>query len=473
MKNGQISLQVLIMGSIGTFLIMGFVFWTSTYMHGVTRATNNAQAFTIAEAGIEYYRWHLAHAPLDFTDGQSATSTGPYVHQYFDKNGNDIGQFDLVITKPATGTTILAIQSTGKVDYDPTVSKIIKVQMGLPSFARYSVAANADMRFGQGTNIYGQVHSNGGVHFDGVAYNIVTSAKTTYNDPDYSESDVFGVYTRVSPQDPFPPATVPVRSDVFKAGRQFPVPAVDFNGITQNLADMKTAATSSSGYYRGPSGSKGYDIVLKTNDTFDIYKVTGITNLSTTCKNNSVQEAGWGSWSISAETLISSNVPFPANGIIFIEDDLWVRGQISTARLNIGAGRFPVNASTYANITLNKSLTYTNHDGQDVLGLISQNNLNVGLTSDNVLPIEAALIAQNGRVGRYHYASQCGSNYTRSTISLYGMLATNKRYGFAWTDGTGYTTRNITYDANLLYGPPPGFPITASQYDIISWDEVK
>ena len=72
-RSGQLSLQVLIVGAIGTFLIMGFVSWTDTYVRSVSRSTNNSQAFTIAEAGIEYYRWHLAHAPQDFKDG-NATS---------------------------------------------------------------------------------------------------------------------------------------------------------------------------------------------------------------------------------------------------------------------------------------------------------------------------------------------------------------------------------------------------------------
>src|SRR5262249_35430570 len=145
-RAGQLSLQVLILGSIATVIMSGFVLWASDYVKNVQRGGSKEQAFTIAEAGIEYYRWHLAHLPQDFQDG-TASSTGPYIHPYYDKDGNRIGEFDLVITPPATGTTILAIQSTGKVDWDPTVSKIISVKMGLPSFARYSVAANADMRF--------------------------------------------------------------------------------------------------------------------------------------------------------------------------------------------------------------------------------------------------------------------------------------------------------------------------------------
>ena len=96
----------------------------------------------------------------------------------------------------------------------------------------------------------------------------------------------------------------------------------------------------------------------------------------------------------------------------------------------------------------------------------------------DTLRIDAALIAQNGRVGRFYYrapgsSSNCSPYHDRNTLTLYGMLASNQRYGFAYTDGTGYATRNITYDANLLYGPPPSFPLTSSQYSTISWKRIK
>lgn len=471
-SSGYLSLQVLILGSISVFLIAGFVVWADTFVTSVSRGLDKSQAFTIAEAGIEYYRWHLAHSPQDFRDG-STTPNGPYIHPFYEKSGDRVGQFELMITPPASGTTIVTIQSTGKVDNDPTISKVIKVKMGLPSFARYSVAANADIRFGEGTEVYGQLHSNGGIRFDGIAHNLVTSALSTYDDPDHSGGNEFGVHTHLAPTDALPPAAVPVRNDVFMAGRKFPVPAIDFNGITSDLANLKATAQSS-GYYRGASGYQGYEIVLKTTDAFDVYRVNSVSNVSTSCRNNSNSSvAGWGSWSVASRTLLASNVAFPASGILFFEDNLWVSGQINTARLTIGAGRFPVNPSTYASIITNADLLYTNYDGQDVIGLIAQNDVTVGLSSDNDLKIDAALIAQNGRVGRYHYASQCGSNYSRQKIALYGMLASSQRYGWAYTDGTGYQTRVITYDGNLLYGPPPNFPITASQYDIISWEEVK
>jgi hypothetical protein len=173
------------------------------------------------------------------------------------------------------------------------------------------------------------------------------------------------------------------------------------------------------------------------------------------------------------------NYPNPNNGIIFLEDNVWVDGQINTARITLAAGKFPDNVSTRKSITINNDLLYSNYDGSDVISLIAQDNINVGLISDDTLRIDAALVAQNGRAGRYYYSNSgnnsnsCQNYHVRNSITLYGMIATNLRYGFAYTDGTGYQDRNIVYDSNLLYAPPPSFPLTSNQYSVISWEEVK
>jgi len=216
-------------------------------------------------------------------------------------------------------------------------------------------------------------------------------------------------------------------------------------------------------------------IVLKTNDTFDLYRVTSMVNPPSGC-TNSAGQTGWGTWSIQNQQLIG-NYPFPANGIIFLEDDIFVDGQINGGRLTIAAAFLPDNPPFRKNIMVNNDLLYTNYDGSDVIGLIAQGNINVGLVSEDDLRIDAALIAQNGRVGRHYYRSpsggsqRCSPNHIRQTITLWGMIATNQRYGFAYTDGTGYQTRNLNYDGNLLYGPPPSFPLTSDQYVTLTWGE--
>jgi hypothetical protein len=170
---------------------------------------------------------------------------------------------------------------------------------------------------------------------------------------------------------------------------------------------------------------------------------------------------------------LQNNIPLPENGALFVEDDLWIDGTISTARLTIGAARFPENPTTYANVTINNNLTYTNYDGQDILGIIAQNNVNTGLISADNLRIDAALVAKNGRVGRYYYpASYCSPYDIRQSLTLFGLIASNGVYGTRYSDGNGYQNRVITYDANLLYFSPPYFPSTETAYDIITWREL-
>lgn len=468
---GFILVNVLVFGVISVIVVTGLVNWGGTMLKDTRQLSAREQAFQIAEAGIDYYRWHLAHAPTDYKDGNATTTNGPFYHDFKDKDGNVIGKFALTITPPPIGSTLVKIRSKGTVNDYPSVSRTIQTTLAIPSFAKFAAVANDVMRFGAGTEVYGPIHSNDGIRFDGVAHNIVTSAKDKYIDPDNGNTYRFGVYTTDSPTDPNPPAAVPNRPDVFQVGRQFPVPAVDFTGITTELSTMKTNAQSG-GRYFAASGSQGYRIVLKTNDTFDLYKVTSLSSAPNNCTNVQNQSE-WGTWSVQNQTFLQ-NYAFPANGIIFVEDHVWVEGQVNAARLTIAAGKFPDNSSTRKDIMINKNLLYTNYDGQDVIALIAQGDITTGLFSNDTLRVDAALIAQNGRVGRYYYSnSYCGTNAVQTAITLYGMIGSNRRYGFAYTDNTGYLTRNIIYDGNLLYAPPPSFPLTSDQYTTLSWEEIK
>jgi hypothetical protein len=457
-KGGYILIQVIVFASISVYILGALVGWAVINLKASKNASGSEQALQIAEAGIDYYRWHLAHAPTDFQDGM--TTSGPYIHDFKDKSNNILGTFTLNITPPSLGSTLVTIESTGKINSNPSISRKIKVKLVKPSMAKYAVAANVDMRFGAGTEIFGPIHSNSGILFDGLAHNIVSSSKPDYIDPDYHTNE-YSVHTRVSPIDPVPPTPLPERPDVFMAGRQFPLPLVDFSGITADLAQLKIAANTPNGFWRAESGKEGYHIILKTDNTFEIKKVT---KLISSCSD---------SWSIDKEDS-GNTYPIPTNGIIFLEDDVWVDGQINNARLTIIAAVLPDEVATRKNITVNNDLLYTHYDGSDVIGLIAQNNINVGLRSEDDLRIDAALIAQKGRVGRYYYTSSCSATYyKRQTLTLYGMIGTALRYGFSYTDGTGYQIRNLNYDANLLYAPPPSFPLTSDQYITLSWEEIK
>lgn len=477
-NRGLLLLNVIVFGSIATIIIVGLTSWAVVTLRGTQDLEKRELAFHIAESGVEYYRWHLAHDSDDYQDGTG--SSGPYIHEFFDKEGEKIGEYSLDITPPPIGSTLVTIESTGILEEDDSITRTIRTQLAIPSFAKFAVVADNDIRLGEGTEVFGPVHSNGGVRFDGFAHNIVSSARDVYDDPDHSGTNEFGVHTHISPTDPNPPSSVPPRPDVFEVGREFPVPAVDFEGLISDLASIKIKAQEPEGQYFAASGALGYHITLKTDDTFDLYQVTSMASPSSSC--NSRGQSGWGTWSIGDETFID-NYDNPTNGLIFAEDHLWVDGQIDGARLTIVAAQFPDIPAKRRNITINNDLTYTSYDGTDVIALIAQDNVNIGLISEDNLQIDGALISQNGRVGSYYYRPPfnwggsyypgCSPYNEKDTITLNGMIGTKNRYGFSYTDGTGYETRNINYDVNLLYNPPPYFPLTSEQYETISWEEIE
>lgn len=483
-NKGILVVQVLVYSSIIIVLIGGLASWAATSIKAGRIAFIREQAFQAAEAGIDYYRWHLAHAPTDYQDGTG--TNGPYVHNLKDKDGNNVGTFSLNITPPTPGSTLVSIVSTGASNKELSIERTIKSEVAKPSIAKYAVAGHEDMRFGEGTEVFGHIHINGGVRFDGLAHNIVSSSATTYNDPDHTGGNEIGVHTHVNAppssgiNDSYrssesDPNNIPARYDVFEAGRLISQPSVDFAGFTTDLSALKTKAQSAEGFYRDDSGGSyvGYHIVLKTNDTFDLYKINSWASRGG-CNSSDSESI---SWSINNQTL-QGNYAFPTNGIMFFEDDIVVDGQINTARLTIIAADLPVpsNPTNYKKIIINNDLKYTNYDGSDALGLIAQSGVMVGMISEDDLRIDGALIAQNHKVGRFYYNrgwfSTCNYRY-RTTLTSYGMIASYQRYGFAFTDDTGYTNRNIIYDAKLLYAPPPNFPITSDEYQIISWQEIN
>jgi len=472
-RRGFTLMTSLVLASIAAVIIVALSSWFSGVYKGAKYVVEREFAFQIAEAGLDYYRWHLAKWPNDFRDGTNAP--GPYIHDFEDADGNVIGQFELEIAT-TTASSIVTVTSTGVYtagEFD--AHRTLRARYAIPSLAKFAAVVHEDSRFGEGTVVHGPIHSNGGIRFDGVSYNVVSSALTTYGDPDHSGSNEYAVHTHISPTDPLPNATLPARQDVFVAGRRIGEPAFSFSSLTTSLSALRTSAQGGIGAYYGPSGGVGYEIVLKTNDTYDLYRVTSMKNAPGNCPAST--QSGWASWTVNSRVLLG-NYAFPTHQLIFLEDHVWVSGSIDSARLTIAAARFPDNASNRRNIIVNSDITYSGYDGEEVLGLVAQNSVLVGLESEDDLRIDAALVAQNGTVGRMYYAgsgnpqSSCGGFTVRNRITLYGMIASYERYGFAYTDDTGYQIRDITYDADLLYAPPPMFPLASSQYETISWEEI-
>lgn len=463
-KKGSALVYALVIMAVVQVILVSIVQYVASNVQYSLNIRSREQALQIAEAGIDFYRWYLAHNVEGrtasqiqaFWTGGTAYGVGTaYEADYTDPSGATTGRYRLEVTAPATGSTVAVVKSTGWTYKHPAVQRIVQVRLRRPSWSESAVLANDFMRFGAGTEVYGKIHSNAGIRFDGVAHNLITSSVATYNDPDHSGGNEFGVHTHDSPTDPLPPAAVPARTDVFEAGRQFPTTTLDFNGVLGDLNYMKSEAQGGNGVYFTGSGAnnRGTQIELQTDGTFRARQVRNFN----------------GAYSITSYNGAWVNYTIPDDGVIFVEDNVWVSGTINDRRVTIVAA--DLLGGPAPSVYILNDIRYTNSDGRDIIGIIAQNNIEIAWASESDLRIDAALLAQQGRVGREHYTSKGYWPDSKSVITVYGAIATNLRYGFAWTDGTGYTTRNLYYDNNLLYYPPPYFP-TGTQYELDLWEEL-
>lgn len=455
-EKGSMIILALILPILFIFALIALSGWATSVKKAASVSQSKDTAFAIAEAGVNYYRWHLAHDPADYQDGTGAE--GPYIHDYIDKdNVTVLGQFSLEIVPPPAGSTVVKIKSTGYILNKPNTKRVVRIQMGKPSIAKYAWAIGGNVVFGATSEIFGLIHVNGGVQFNGIAHNLVSSAKECYDDPDNNWAHTCNPSSGPNEEKPGVWGT-----GQFLGGTAVGVSALSFNSIVSDLDTIKQDANTAQGFYRGSSSPNlGYHIILKTNDTFDLRTVTSVVSQGS-CTSPK--------WSIQNQTA-TVNYPFPSNGLMFFEDNIWIDGALDTARLTIASARFTANPSS---VIINNDIAYTHTDGSEVLGIIAEKDVLVGLDSEDGLRIDAAVIAKSGMFGRLSYAStNCGASRSRNLLTTNGMIASFLRSGVYYGGSNGYQNRQYNYDGNLLYAHPPSFPLTSDEYEIISWEEIK
>ena len=147
------------------------------------------QAFNVAEAGLNYYLWHLNHNAIDYKDGGTTPTTpdatlgyGPYTHTYIDSNAVSQGTYTLWIKPAGGGSSVVTVRSIGTAA-GSNIKRTVEAQIGSPSFASYAVASDSALWFGNTESASGPVHSNQGVRMDGPSDSTVSSANATYTPP--------------------------------------------------------------------------------------------------------------------------------------------------------------------------------------------------------------------------------------------------------------------------------------------------
>lgn len=473
---GSIMLLVIVFGGIfftmfaalSSFIIVG------NRAQDIARA--RAEAFGIAEAGIEYYKWFLSHFPGNITNGTG--QSGPYVIPYSDPESGTVGTYTISIAGNNSCGAIQSIDVTSKgVPSDtPNVSSTLLARYAAPSVAAYSYIVGSSVWAGADRIINGPYHSNGGVRMDGTTNATVSSSLSTWNC-----TSSFGC----SPAQPSAPGVVGT------GGNQnlwtYPTPQVDFAGIAANFSMLKTTAAVSgiylqqysSGNIRGAAYKKGYHLIFNANGTVTVKRVTSITKLT------DVYPVDGSSGYTDDYTKINNETSYqtytlPSNcSLIFVEDNTWIEGMIKGKVTVVAAG--VVDSSFKPDIVLRGNITYASADGTDGLTVIGAKNILIAPDSPQNMTLNGIFVAQSGAFGRnyYRYALSGGCNGTyepRGTLTILGTTVSSLRTGTAWVNGcpssnAGYLTRIDAFDRQNATNPPPFTPVTSTQWKFVDWQQ--
>jgi len=340
---------------------------------------------------------------------------------------------------------------------NPAQKRTVTVRYGIPSLAKYAFLTNTDVWIGSTESVSGALHANGGIRFDGTGNAPITTFKNNYPVP--GPGYLCQTYHGCGPTTK--PGIWGAASAATQAFWQMSMPFTDFSSITGDFNSMEALATGQADL--PPSTVFGYSLVFKADGTVDVYKVTALRAHSDGTDVSGV---------VHTEDLdyltrvLQYNMAIPANGIIFVKDHVWVEGVVN-GRVTVAATKYSSDPTQQARILIPNNITYLAKDGNHSLGLIAEKDVLVTYFAPNTLEIDAAMIAQKGSAQMYNFG------VTKTAITIYGAVASFGVWTWSWLSGSncvsGYCATSTTYDANLLYAPPPSFPLSPDGYQQLSW----
>ncbi|KKT88215.1 MAG: hypothetical protein UW95_C0016G0019 [Parcubacteria group bacterium GW2011_GWC1_45_14] len=427
----------LVIISIASILFSGAVTYITSQIRYVSHMEAKEKSLHVADAGLNYYKWYLAHAVEGMYMQEIADfwqETDPYpkgVNEPVEEDFEGIGKYRINVEKPSVGSTVVSVTVTGWTYKKPEVKRTLKATLRPRSWSEYAILANSEIEISEGEQIDGLVHSNGGIKFDGVCNNEVTSSVENYL---YGgTTNKLGVWTGWSDE-----YNTLQDSEVFLGGKNFPVPAKDFDSVLTSFSLIFEKAQELNFDYS--TATKAHQIILK-GDKIDVNRVINEKDGKVTQVQNVV-----------------SNVDLPDVAAIYVDKNIWIEGHLGSGKKLVVAANNP--SVSHGNIYIGNDVYYDDYVSGTVLGLVAKNNVEVVQDSEDDLRIDAAMLAQIGKVGRMDYGDSKG------TLTIHGAIATNQGYGFS-----GYANVNIGFDSNLLLNPPPFFPIEGV-YRTDFWNEI-
>ena len=121
-KTGSALIYSLVIMSVTMIILVSMIGYVTSQLKYSANRAEKEKALQIAEAGIYWYRWYLAHEVAgktaeqinDFWQSGTAYGLGsPYEKDYFDPEGGAVGRYSIEIDAPQAHSTIIIVRSTG------------------------------------------------------------------------------------------------------------------------------------------------------------------------------------------------------------------------------------------------------------------------------------------------------------------------------------------------------------------------
>jgi hypothetical protein len=452
----------------------------------VSRDRSYSQSLTVAEAGLNQYLWMIASGSSSRSNGFAiAGNTGPDpLFQQIDLadvyDSSVRGAYAIRVTPPSASDSNVRVTVTGQATAPEDTPRTVTASLGRPSFSQYLLLTNDEVWIGGPLNRvwHGKTFSNTGICVDTANLDETMScSNATYSSGMFGGTHP-GVWSgRVT--------TVPI-NDPSRALWQFPVPAISFSTVTSDFVNLNSLAVGAGvniPYSTGTAhdATQGWYIKLLPNKQYQIKRVTA--------ESETTSGSGGSLTYVSPTSPVPSGIlNYPTNGVIYVNDNVWVEGTNLSGRITIASsGQLnPSGKNSATSIHVVGDLTYAQKDGTVTVGLIAQNNVEVpryaplgagGPVSSQDMEIDAALIAQQGKES-CTAADQSGGNYgpIRDLLTIYGSVSSYHTPYRATVNNSGTTLGGFdnganTYDPWLMHDPPPYFP-TVGSYQILNWQEL-
>lgn len=490
---------LLVIGFMGIFsIILGtvtsYVFQQAKYGRALYA---REQALSIAESGLEYYKWYLAHNPSVLLSGAGLVT--PYVYTVSDPEAGTVGSATITATPNLQCGVLqsLDLSSRGVSNASVTYPRTLLARYMKRSIAEYAYLYKSVVWFGS-TNVgIGPYHSNNGIRMDGSNNSVVLAGvSTVWCDGTSGSLGCNGVSPNPSPG---------WKNGVFGLGSggalwQFPATTIDFDAMAVNFSTLKTYAQTSglllgtstvrlAGVQQGASFSNlggtealGYHLRFLSDGRVEVWRVTG-TNANTNNTNrvrsyNSVDGWRYNHIIITSESL-KGTYTLPAGcKLIYAEAKTWIEGTVSGKLTLIAAD----SGSFAPDIILHNNIAYATTDGTTGLTAVAEDSIHYGLVIPTNMSVRGIFVAQSGQYGRDLFQTGTGylpsSSYNqyvvRNSLTTTGTLVSSQRGGLCW-GGTpctsGFLSRTNNYDRILAFSPPPFTPAASADWGLQLWRE--